>query len=255
MNNLDSFNRISYLGPEDVFKRQESVTQQVIRWISRLVLIFFAATIGLVLLFRWFNPPTSSFMLQRQFRAWQNGEELNLQHQWVSWDNISPQIKMAAITSEDQSFATHWGLDIDSIQKAINEYERGEDLRGASTITQQVAKNLFLWSDQSYIRKGIEAYLALVIESLWSKERILEVYLNIAEFGDGIYGVEAAAHHYFNTTASGLSKWQSSLMVTALPAPKRYNLADPSQYMLERRSWILRYMEFLGDTHYLDKLK
>lgn len=254
MNNLDGLNQISNLSPESVFK-EESLTRQVIRWISRLFLVFVAATMLAVLLLRWINPPTSSYMVQRQIEAWWNENDIALQYQWTDWENISTPIKVAAITSEDQNFANHWGLDISSIRKAINEYERGEDLRGASTITQQVAKNLFLWSDKSYIRKGIEAYFALIIELLWSKERILEVYLNIAEFGDGIYGVQAAAQHYFDTTAASLSKWQSSLMVTALPAPKRYNLANPSQYMLQRRTWVLRYMDFLGNSHYLNQLK
>jgi monofunctional biosynthetic peptidoglycan transglycosylase len=194
-------------------------------------------------------------MLQRQFEVWQNGENLELQYRWEDWENISPQIKMAAISSEDQGFATHWGLDFNSIQKAIDEYERGEGLRGASTITQQTAKNLFLWPGQSYLRKGIETYFTLLIELLWSKERILEVYLNVVEFGDGIYGVQAAAQHYFNTTSADLSKWQSAFMVTALPAPKRYNLADPSEYMLERSAWVMRYMDYLGNSYYLNKLK
>ena len=225
-------------------------------WLSRLAISFFAISIFSILLLRWINPPTTSFMLQRQYQAWENSENsFELRYDWVSWSQISPAIKIAAITSEDQSFARHWGIDLSSIRKAINEYQQGQDLRGASTITQQVAKNLFLWPTSSYLRKGIEAYFALLIEMLWSKERILEMYLNIVEFGDGIYGVQAAAQHFFDTSAADLSKWQSALMVTALPAPKRYNLANPSQYMLERRTWVLRYMDFLGNERYLKKLK
>jgi monofunctional biosynthetic peptidoglycan transglycosylase len=234
---------------------RKSFARQAACWFLYLAGTFFTVSILLVLFLRWVNPPTSSFMLQRQFESWQNEENLKLQYQWVDWEAISAEIKMAAITSEDQGFATHWWLDLNSIQKAIDEYERGEDLRGASTITQQTAKNLFLWAGQSYLRKAIETYCALLMELLWSKERILEVYLNIVEFGDGIYGVHAAAHHYFDTTPANLSKWQSALMVTALPAPKRYDLANPSNYMLKRRTWVLQYMEFLGDSHYLNKLK
>lgn len=255
MSDLDGLRRMPRLAPQKKFMGRKSFARQLLYWLLYLTGILVAISIVLVLLLRWVDPPTSSFMLQRQFEAWQNEEILELQYQWVDWDNISPEIKMAAITSEDQSFATHWGLDLNSIQKALDEYERGEDLRGASTITQQTAKNLFLWPGQSYIRKGIETYFALLLELLWSKERILEMYLNIVEFGDGIYGVQATAQYYFNTTAPNLSKWQSALMVTALPAPKRYNLARPSSYMLKRRTWVLRYMDFLGNSHYLEKLE
>jgi monofunctional biosynthetic peptidoglycan transglycosylase len=228
---------------------------KLLRWLVKLVFGFLIVSVVSVLLFRWIAPPTSSFMLQRQYDAWAAGDQdFELHHQWVNWQQISPSIKMAAITSEDQAFADHWGIDLQSIQKAVKEYEQGEDLRGASTITQQVAKNMFLWPASSFFRKGVEAYFALLIELLWSKQRILEVYLNIVEFGDGIYGVESAAQHYFNTSAAKLSKFQSALMVTALPAPKRYNLADPSNYMLERRSWVLRYMDLLGSQRYLQKL-
>lgn len=209
-----------------------------------------------VFLLRWINPQTTMFMMQRSVKAWFNGEEnFELHYDWTDSEEISSHIKMAAITSEDQNFAYHWGIDLSSIQKALDEYDRGDDLRGASTITQQTAKNLFLWPGQSYFRKGIEAYLALLIELFWSKKRILEVYLNIAEFGNGVYGVQAAASRYFHTTPSALSRAESALMVTALPAPRRYNLASPSGYMLERRNWVLRYMDLLGNSHYLDKLE
>lgn len=205
---------------------------------------------------RWVNPQTTSFIMQRSVTAWWNEEEdFELYYEWTDWDQISSHIKMAAITSEDQNFANHWGIDFSSIQKALEEYEQGSGLRGASTITQQTAKNLFLWPGQSYLRKGIEAYFSLLIELSWPKKRILEVYLNIAEFGNGVYGVQAAAAYYFDTTPSRLSKAQSALMVTALPAPRRYNLASPSGYMLQRRNWVMRYMDLLGNDHYLEKLE
>lgn len=254
MNNPENFKHTSSLVPKDR-SEGKALARQIIRWTLRFIAAFFLISIWSVLLLRWINPPTTSFMLQHQYSAWRIGENSNLQYEWTNWENISPHVKMAAITSEDQNFATHWGIDLGSIQKAIQEYERGEDLRGASTITQQVAKNLFLWPDQSYIRKGIEAYFALLIELCWSKQRILEVYLNIVEFGDGIYGVEAAAQEYFNTSSANLEKWQSAFMVTALPAPKRYELDDPSEYMLKRTAWIMRYMDFLGNNRYLERLK
>lgn len=236
-------------------RRKKPIVQRFLSGIIYLGITVFAGSIFLVLSFRWIDPPTSSFMIQRQFEAWNAEKDFKLYHQWSDWQDISPEIKMAAIASEDQNFAAHWGLDLNSIQKAINEYERGEGLRGASTITQQTAKNLFLWPNQSYLRKGVETYFALLIELLWPKERILEVYLNIIEFGDGIYGVNAAAQEYFSTTPAQLSDWQSALMVTALPAPKRYDLANPSNYMMERRMWVLQYMDFLGNAAYLDRLE
>lgn len=210
---------------------------------------------SLVLAFRWINPPISSYMLQQQYvgtAANENGIEIS--QEWVAWQDISDYAKLAAITSEDQRFPFHYGFDLEAIEQAIDESQRGEQLRGASTITQQVAKNLFLWQGRSFIRKGIEAYFTLLIELFWSKERILEMYLNIAEFGPGVFGIESAAERYFNTSAHSLSMTQSALMMTALPSPKRYNLSDPSPYMIERRNWILRYMFLLGNTSYLDNL-
>lgn len=228
---------------------------RILRWTAKVLGILVICSIISVLLMRWINPPATSFMMQRSVSAWWNGEEdFALYYDWTDWDQISSNVKMAAITSEDQNFANHWGIDVSSVQKALEEYERGDNLRGASTITQQTAKNLFLWPAKSYLRKGIEAYFALLIELYWPKKRILEVYLNIAEFGDGVYGVHAAAAQYFNTTPARLSRAQSALMVTALPAPRRYNLANPSGYMLQRRNWVMRYMNLLGNERYLEKL-
>jgi monofunctional biosynthetic peptidoglycan transglycosylase len=252
MTNTDDLNQVSHISPEVEIKPIKEIVTNIARWIFRLIVLLLAISVLSVLLFRWVNPPTTSFMLQRQ---WSADGDLELHYQWTDWQDISPHIKMAAIASEDQSFASHWGIDLKSVQQAIREYEHGRGLRGASTITQQVAKNLYLWADQSYIRKGIEAYFAVLIELFWPKQRILEIYLNIVEFGDGVYGVQAAAQRYLNTTAANLSKWQSAFMVTALPAPKRYNLDNPSEYMLERSAWVIRYMDLLGNSYYLEKLK
>ncbi|MGD8426249.1 MAG: monofunctional biosynthetic peptidoglycan transglycosylase [Balneolaceae bacterium] len=252
MTTLDDLNQM----PDISQKIEFNFTKGLVRWTVRFIAFFIGLSFFLVLLLKWLNPPTTSFILQRQFQAWRKGEKnFELHYRWASWASISQHLKMAAITSEDQRFAYHWGLDLESIEKAVDEYQQGKDLRGASTITQQVAKNLFLWQDQSYIRKGIEAYFALLIELCWSKERILEIYLNIAEFGNGIYGAQAAAKQYFRTTAALLSKWQSALMVTALPAPKRYDIAHPSAYMYSRERWVLRYMDLLGEKSYLQRLK
>lgn len=228
---------------------------QLLQWFGRALAGLILVSLLFVLLLRWINPPTTAFMMQRSVEAWWIGEEdFELHQSWTDWEDISSHIKMAAITSEDQNFANHWGIDLGSVQKAIEEYERGQDLRGASTITQQTAKNLFLWPAQSYIRKGVEAYFAILLELFWSKERILEVYLNIVEFGNGTYGVQAASERYFNSNPTRLSKAQSALMVTALPSPRRYNLAAPSSYMMERQRWVMQYMRLLGNPSYLDKL-
>lgn len=228
----------------------------MLKWLVKVFLGLIVLSFLVVLSLRWINPPTSSFMLQRQAGAWWNNEnQFELYYDWVDWENISWTVKIAAITSEDQRFAEHWGIDFEQVQKAIKESRRGSDLRGASTITQQTAKNLFLWPAQNFIRKGIEAYFAVLMELLWSKKRILEVYLNIAEFGDGVYGVQAASRRYFDTTAAGLSKSQSALMVTVLPSPKRYNLANPSPYMYRRQRWNLEYMNYLGNQAYLQRLE
>lgn len=226
------------------------------RWGAVIVGTFFLFSILAVFSLKWINPPTTSFMIQRSVEAWwQGNDSFQLEHEWTTWPNISPYMKIAVITAEDQNFAHHWGFDLESIQDAVNEYSQGERLRGASTISQQVAKNLFLWPGRSFIRKAIEAYFTLLIEGIWSKQRILEIYLNIAEFGDGVYGVKAAGETYFGTTPAQLSMIQSALMATALPSPLRYNLADPSPYMIRQRNWILQYMFYLNNTDYLNQLE
>lgn len=228
--------------------------KRYLKWLGGAILLFIFLSILLILPFKWIDPPTSSYMIQQKQALAEDSNESTISYEWVDWHKISDYTKMAAITSEDQRFPFHNGFDLEAIEKAIEESQQGEDLRGASTITQQVAKNMFLWPGRSFIRKGIEAYLTVLIELFWSKERILEIYLNIAEFGPGVFGVQAAAQQYFETSASSLSMGQSALMMTALPSPKRYNLADPSPYMMERRNWILRYMFLLGNTKYLENL-
>lgn len=237
-------------------QKRKSLLKRVAKLIAAALIAFVYLSFLSVLLLKWFHPPTTAFMLQRQFEIyWNEDKDLKINYEWADWEEISPYVKVAAITSEDQRFAEHWGLDLDAIEKAIDEHQRGESLRGASTITQQTAKNLFLWPGQSFLRKGIEAYLSLLMEGLLSKKRILEIYLNIAEFGNGVYGVKAASEIYFNARPANLNMIQSALMVTALPSPRRYNLADPSPYMIDRRNWILQYMFYLGNTDYLKKLE
>jgi monofunctional biosynthetic peptidoglycan transglycosylase len=180
-----------------------------------------------------------------------NDRAYRADYRWIRWDRISPQAALAVIAAEDQNFATHHGFDFGSIQKALDAHEQGERLRGASTISQQVAKNMFLWSGRSYVRKGLEAYFTVIIELTWSKRRILEVYLNIVELGDGIYGVEAASQRYFRKPAAQLGPEDAALLAAVLPNPARLKADRPSAYVEERRAWILRQMTQFGGAAYI----
>jgi len=206
-----------------------------------------------VLTLRWINPPGSAFMLSAHLEALRAGERRYQAHyQWVDLEQISPQAALAVIAAEDQQFPFHAGFDFKSIRAAVRHNERSRRVRGASTISQQVAKNLFLWPGRSYLRKGLEAGFTLLIESCWPKERILEVYLNVAEFGPGIYGVQAAAQRYFHKDARRLNRADSALLATVLPNPRRLRVEAPSAYVLGRRDWIAGQMAELGGTSYLN---
>ena len=219
------------------------------RWFRRvcwLIAAVLALSSGSVLLLRWFDPPTSAFMLRERLSADASRKGRDLQHRWVDWPQISPHIKVAVIAAEDQKFPEHHGFDLDSINDALEDRERGRRVRGASTISQQVAKNLFLWPGQSWVRKGLEAYFTLLIETLWPKRRILEVYLNIAEFGTGVFGVGAASEVYFGKRAAKLNAEDAALLATVLPSPKRMRVNKPSPYMRSRQAQILDQMRGIG---------
>jgi len=225
-----------------------------IRKSLRLLAMAFGAVVALVfltiLLFRFVNPPTSAFML-----AYQLGTAPEpLRQEWVPMAEISPWMPLAVVASEDQRFPYHSGVDFEAIRKAVSEYKAGEGLRGASTITQQTAKNLFLWNGRSFVRKALEAVLALGIDGLWPKERVLEVYLNIAEFGPGIYGVEAASQIYFGKPARQLSQTQAARLAAVLPNPKVLSVTAPTAYVQERVVWIQRQMNQLSGLKYLEQL-
>jgi monofunctional biosynthetic peptidoglycan transglycosylase len=209
-----------------------------------------------VLLLRWLHPLTSAFMLEARIGAWRSGEpNYRTDFEWVSLEQISPHAAIAVIASEDQQFPFHTGFDLDSIRQAVRDSERGKRLRGASTISQQVAKNLFLWSGYSFVRKGLEAYFTVLIETLWPKERILEMYLNVAQFGDGIYGVQAAARRFWHKPALRLTSADAALLAAVLPSPLRLHAERPSRYVLQRRDWILGQMRDLGGPAYLRALE
>ncbi|HEY8096329.1 MAG TPA: monofunctional biosynthetic peptidoglycan transglycosylase [Methylobacter sp.] len=209
-----------------------------------LLFIFLASSIGMCLLLRWVPAPTSAFMAYRHVEDLiDEGSFKSIKYSWVGAKKISVYASSAVIASEDQRFFLHSGFDLHSIQSSIDVYMDGGRLRGASTISQQVAKNLFLTPSKSFVRKGLEVWFTTLIELLWSKERILTVYLNIAEFGDHIFGIEAASQHYFGVHASQINRSQAALLAATLPNPILLRAAQPSNYLLRRQSWILRQMQ------------
>ncbi|WP_305857219.1 monofunctional biosynthetic peptidoglycan transglycosylase [Balneatrix alpica] len=214
-------------------------------WLLALLLSPFA----LIVLGRWIDPPLTAFMMQRYVQAWSEGQwQFRIRHQWYDWEELSPHLAVAVIAAEDQRFAEHWGFDVQQMQAAWQDWRAGERLRGASTLSQQLAKNLFLWSGQSWLRKVLEVPLTLAIELTWSKGRILEVYLNVVEFGDGVYGVGAASQHFYRQSPAQLSRAQAARLAAVLPNPKRFKAQAPSAYVLKRQTWIQRQMANLGGT-------
>ena len=225
------------------------------RLLWRALLLVIALTIVPVVCLRWIPPPTSAFMVERRlasyFRADHQGA---IRYRWVGWQSISPQMRLAVVAAEDQKFPHHWGFDFESIADAVEHQGAKGRLRGASTITQQVARNLFLWPGRSYLRKGLEAYFTLLLELSWSKRRILEVYLNVAEFGDGAYGVSAAAQTFFGKRPAQLQTPEAALLAAVLPNPARLRVENPSTYVRERAGWIEEQMARLGGPAYLKTL-
>lgn len=198
------------------------------------------------IVFRFVPVPFTSFMVIASVNGVFEEKPYETRHDWVPLEDISPRLQRAVIASEDQKFPDHYGLDIEAMQNALQHNQRSKRIRGGSTISQQLTKNIFLWSGRSYVRKGIEAWLTVLMETVWSKERILEVYLNSVEFGRGIYGAEAAAQHYFKKSAKKLSSREAALLAAALPSPRKRNPAKPSGYMNSRAAWIQAQMARLG---------
>jgi len=210
------------------------------------MLAFVASSVGFCLLFRWLPLPTTAFMLNRHVEDFRYETTFkSIDYHWVGANRIAPAAYQAVIASEDQRFFDHAGFDFRSIQAAVDNYADGRRLRGASTISQQVAKNLFLSPSKSFVRKGFEVWFTLLLETFWSKERILTVYLNIAEFGDHLFGIEAASRRYFGSPASQLSRPQAALLAATLPNPLRLKAARPSSYVHARQQWILRQMRHI----------
>ncbi len=217
------------------------------RYVVWFLLSCVVASLALVVLLRWLHPPYSAVMLQRLI------SEGAPQHQrWVALEQIDPDLALAVVAAEDQRFPAHWGFDTAEILAAVERHLEGGRLRGASTISQQTARNLFLWQGRSFLRKGLEVWYTALIEAFWPKRRILEMYLNFAEMGDRTFGVAAATGRYYGADAANLSRGQAALLAAVLPNPRVYRVDAPSDYLIGRREWILQQMRALGGVAYLD---
>lgn len=221
------------------------IIKKVISVIKKLILAFFFISVFSVIVYRFVPVPLTPLMIIKYFEQKESGMQPVIHHDWVSKKKISNNLKKAVIASEDQRFYDHWGFDLEQIKKATKENTRRKRPRGASTISQQTAKNVFLWPKSSWLRKGLEVYFTGLIEVFWSKDRILEVYLNSIEMGRGIYGAEAVAKYHFNTNAGKLTKNQSALIAATLPNPVRFSSKFPSGYVYRRQGQILRQMRYI----------
>jgi len=220
--------------------------KKVFRFIGKAILYFFAASIIGVLVFRFIPIPFTSLMIIRCAQQKIAGKEVRMYKKWKSLENISSKLSLAVVASEDQNYLEHDGFDVKAIEDAMKYNERHKKKKGASTISQQTAKNVFLWPSRSWVRKGFEVYFTFLIEKLWSKERIMEVYLNVIEMGDGIYGAEAASQAYFNKSAKNISASQAALIAAILPNPVKWKLSNPPAFIYAKQRWILQQMNNLG---------
>lgn len=227
--------------------------RKILGFLLKFMVVCFIASVAIVIIYRFVNPPVTVLMIQRVIEQKQEKEEARLQKDWVPIEQISPYLVRAVIASEDGTFIDHFGFDVDAIQKAYEYNNKGKRIKGGSTISQQVAKNVFLWPDRSWLRKGLEAYFTILIEIFWSKERIMEVYLNVIEMGDGIYGAEKASKIYFKKPAKKLSKREAALIAAVLPNPRRWSPAKPNAYIVKRQYQILRVMKYVPDPGYSSK--
>ena len=231
-----------------------ALLRNTLRWAALIGAAFVVLSIILVLVLRHIPIHGSAVMLERKVEALLSGERLPIQQQWRAWDQLSVQAKLAVIAAEDQRFPQHRGFDLNEMRRAWEASRNGGRLRGASTISQQTAKNLFLWTGRSWMRKGLEAWFTLLIEALWPKQRILEVYLNIVEWDHGVFGLEAAGQHYFGVSADQISSVQASRLAAILPNPRARDAARPDPQVERRSQWIRRQMQNLGGPRYLEQL-
>ena len=222
---------------------KQLLIKKLLRYTRNLLIFFFASTLLAVIIYRFMPVYVTPLMVIRSVQQVFSGDKPTWKHTWVSFDKISPNLPMAVIASEDNRFAEHNGFDLVEIKKAMKENETRKRKRGASTISQQTAKNVFLWPQSSWVRKGLEVYFTFLIELFWSKERIMEVYLNSIEMGNGIYGAEAVAREHFHKNASKLTPEECALIAASLPNPRKFNSSRPGNYMLKRQKKILYLMK------------
>lgn len=224
--------------------------KKILRVIGKAMLWFFALSILSVIIFKFVPVPFTPLMITRAIDQKLDGQEMTSSHHWVPIEHISKNLQKAVIASEDANFLTHNGFDFKAIEKAMENNEKGKKLKGGSTISQQTAKNVFLWQGRSYLRKGLEAYFTILIEIIWGKERIMEVYLNSIEMGTGVYGAEAAAKHWYGKSASELSKREAAGIAAILPNPRKYKASNSSSYIERRKTRIVKHMGYIGKLDY-----
>ncbi len=226
--------------------KSKTILSAIWRLIWKSALWFFILSIGSVILFRWLPVPLTPLMLIRCLEQKTDGKAMKLKKNWVGFDKISPDLQLAVVCSEDQNFLKHRGFDYEAIDRAMDYNDTHKRKRGASTISQQTAKNVFLWPGRSWVRKGFEVYFTFLIETFWSKERILTVYLNVIEMGNGVYGAEASSHEFFKKNANALSKYEAASIAAVLPNPLKFSAAHPDLFVQSRRAWILNQMALWG---------
>ena len=236
--------------PQKTLRRR--LWRKILRTGFYAVALFFITSLFYTIYLRWMPPVTTLLMVKRAVLP--EGSVSNIRCRWRGYDEISDQAKLAVIAEEDQNFASHHGFDMNAIRLAFKHDMKGKRIRGGSTISQQVAKNVFLWNGRSWIRKGLEVYFTFLIETVWGKKRILQMYLNVAEMGDGIFGVQAASQKYFRKDASAINKAEAAMLATILPNPILYNAQHPSAYILRKQGRVERAMTSIGGTRYLDDL-
>lgn len=233
-------------------KKNEPKTrkQKILRFLFKALLWFLGVTIFLVIVFKWVPVPWTPLMTIRGFEHREDGKKTVCRHDWVPIEEISVNVQKAVIASEDANFLTHNGFDFGAIQKAMDNNEKGKKIKGGSTISQQTAKNVFLWQGRSYLRKGLEAYFTVLIELIWGKERIMEVYLNSIEMGDGVYGIEAASEYWYDKKASALTKREGAGIAAILPNPRKFKANHSSSYIERRKTRIMKHMGYVRKLEY-----
>lgn len=220
--------------------------KKTVKFILKAFLWFLSIPLIAVIVFKWVPVPATPLMVIRSYEQWQEGKPVVWKHEWVSLDDISDHLELAVVCSEDQNFLKHHGFDMKAIEKAMEHNKKSKRIRGASTISQQTAKNVFLWPGRGWVRKGLETYVTFLIELIWSKERIMEVYLNSIEMGNGIYGSEAASRFWFKKSAIKLNKNEAAAIASILPNPRKYRASPASAYIERRKIWVVRQMGFHG---------